>query len=226
MTCVNGANNVFAHAAVFGINTGATCPGNPYSKQGLSVGSAGNTVARGQRASWQANAPAGLVIVGAQVPNGQMLSEGINDGQQYGGGFYWAGGGAETHDEQTSAGFAPLWTSYFGFHVICGHAPTCDNLVELDQRCGHRSLRPRDLGALARSSRWSLAILGLDPWRLEPTCLWRLAVGAVRYWGDDQRSIGRERQLGTKPVGSGISAARRRSRKRSTHGSTETARCR
>ena len=46
--------------------------------------------------------------------------------QQYGGGFYWAGGGAEAHYGETGAGFAPLWTSYFGFQLICGANP-CKN---------------------------------------------------------------------------------------------------
>ena len=128
VTCANGANNVFVHAAVVGIGTRAACPGNPSSQGGLSIVTGHNNVTQGTQASWQANAPAGLVIVGAQVPNGEMMSQGINDGLYYGGGFYWAGGGVETHDGQTSAGIAPLWTSYFGFHVICGHAPRCTNL--------------------------------------------------------------------------------------------------
>ena len=58
---------------------------------------------RGQRTAWQANAPAGLMIVGASIPP-SMISTGVNDGEQYGGGFYWAGGGAETHDGETSGG--------------------------------------------------------------------------------------------------------------------------
>ena len=49
-----------------------------------------------------------------------MTVIGVNDGEQYGGGFYWAGGGAEARSGETSAGFAPLWTSYFGFQLICG----------------------------------------------------------------------------------------------------------
>jgi len=124
-TCLNGVNDVFVHAAVFGINTPSTCPGDLYGTDGLAIETSGNTVAVGQRATWQANAPAGLMIVGAQIPAGQMQSDGINDGTQYGGGFYWAGGGAPTQDAEGSAGFAPLWTSYFGWQVICGHSPTC-----------------------------------------------------------------------------------------------------
>jgi hypothetical protein len=124
-TCINGVNNVFTHTNTYGINVAATCPGAPYGYDGLSILTAGNSVAVGQRGAWQANAPAGLVIVGAQIPPGQLLVNGINDGTQYGGGFYWAGGGAQAKDLQTQAGFAPLWTSYFGFQVVCGHSPAC-----------------------------------------------------------------------------------------------------
>jgi hypothetical protein len=124
-TCINGVNNVFTHTNTYGVNVAATCPGAPYGYDGLSIVTAGNTVAAGQRGAWQANAPAGLVIVGAQIPPGQLFVTGINDGTQYGGGFYWAGGGAQVQDLETQAGFAPLWTSYFGFQVVCGHSPTC-----------------------------------------------------------------------------------------------------
>lgn len=59
-------NNVFAHGAVFGINTSSTCPANPYGVDGLQIDTAGNVVADGQHATWQANAPRGLMIVGAR----------------------------------------------------------------------------------------------------------------------------------------------------------------
>jgi hypothetical protein len=126
-SCGNYGNNVFRHGAVFGINTPASCPGNPEFGNGLTVATAGNTVAAGQRAFWEADAPPGLIIVGASIPSGQLASNGINDGQQYGGGFYWQGGGAETHDLETSAGFAPLSTRYFGWQVICGANPCQSN---------------------------------------------------------------------------------------------------
>ena len=126
-SCGNFGNSVFGHAAVFGINTPASCPGNPYGTDGLTIATAGNTVAAGKRASWQATAPAGLVIAGAWVPPGQMASNGINDGQQYGGGFYWAGGGAATQDLQTTAAFSNLSSSYFGWQVICGANPCTSN---------------------------------------------------------------------------------------------------
>ena len=126
-SCGNFGNGVFGHAAVFGINTPASCPGNPYGTDGLTIATAGNTVAAGKRASWQATAPAGLVIGGAWVPPGQMASNGINDGHQYGGGFYWAGGGAATQDLQTTAAFSNLSSGYFGWQVICGANPCTSN---------------------------------------------------------------------------------------------------
>jgi hypothetical protein len=97
----------------------------------MAIATAGNTVANGQRAYWQANAPAGLVIVGALIPTGQLSSNGINDGDAYGGGFYWAGGGAPTQDLETSASFSPLWTGYFGWQVICGYSPCATDYNEL-----------------------------------------------------------------------------------------------
>jgi hypothetical protein len=129
--CGNGVNHVFAHAAVFGINTPSLCPGDAGYDQGMSILTAGNTVANGQRADWQANAPSGLVIVGASIPLGEMSSYGINDGDAYGGGFYWAGGGAEVTDGEESAGFAPLWSSYFGWQVICGFNPCATDYNDL-----------------------------------------------------------------------------------------------
>ena len=124
-SCGNGVNYVFRHAAVFGINTPYSCPGDAAYGGGMAIATAGNTVANGQRASWQANAPAGLVIVGASIPAGQLSSNGVDDGDAYGGGFYWAGGGAQTHDLETSAGFGPIRSSYFGWQVVCGFSPSC-----------------------------------------------------------------------------------------------------
>src|SRR5689334_18401727 len=60
----------------------ATCPN-------LSVEMNPNVAANvGDRAGFQANAPAGLEIVGATVPTGD-LSAFLNGGLAWGGGFYW-----------------------------------------------------------------------------------------------------------------------------------------
>jgi len=130
--CGPYANNVFQHAAVFGINTGGSCPNPPYSGGGLGISSAGSHVAQGQNAHWQATAPSGLAIVGASVPNGSLVSAGVNDGQQYGGGFYWAGGGAQTHDGEASASFGSFSSGYFGLQLICGVSTCTTGNSQLD----------------------------------------------------------------------------------------------
>ncbi|MBV9049286.1 MAG: hypothetical protein JOY58_13510 [Solirubrobacterales bacterium] len=52
-----------------------------------------------------------------------MFTAGVNDGKQYGGGFYWAGGGSATYDNQTAASFGPFYSGYFGFQLVCGADP-------------------------------------------------------------------------------------------------------
>ena len=71
------------------------------------------------------------MIVGASVPTHSLVSTGVNDGAGYGGGFYWAGGGAETHDNEQGAGFT-FWSSYFGFQLICGANPCRSGVSQLD----------------------------------------------------------------------------------------------
>lgn len=129
--CGPNPNNVFQHAATFGINTVGSCPNPPYVQGGLGIQSAGNRVAAGQRASWQANTPAGLAIVGASVP-GTLVSAGVNDNQQYGGGFYWANGGAGTTDGESSASFSGFASSYFGFQLVCGANPCTNGTSQID----------------------------------------------------------------------------------------------
>ena len=121
--CNTYGNNVFGRGSVFGIITRYSCPGDAIYANGLTVTTEGDKVSAGKRAYWQALAPSGLVIVAAEIPPGQLSSEGVNDGRQYGGGFYWAGGGAETYDGETTASFSNLASRYFGWQVICGHSP-------------------------------------------------------------------------------------------------------
>ncbi|MDQ6851802.1 MAG: hypothetical protein M3070_18050 [Actinomycetota bacterium] len=128
-SCGLSPNEVFGHAAVFGISALEGC--NLTSNAYLELKSNGNTLAAGQRASWQATAPAGLAIENATV-NG-VMSGGVNDGRQYGGGFYWQGGGAQAFDTFGSelifgsANSTPGFPSpYFGFQVVCGANP-CTN---------------------------------------------------------------------------------------------------
>ena len=129
--CGPYANHVFQHAAVFGISAAGTCPNPPDSGGGMEVWSNGNDIPAGTRAYWQATAPSGLAIVGASVPGGSLHSNGVNDGEGYGGGFYWAGGGAGTADSQTSIGVGPFFSSYFGFQLICGVNPCTTGISSL-----------------------------------------------------------------------------------------------
>jgi hypothetical protein len=131
-TCGPDPNEVFAHAAVFGINTIGRCPNPPYSGGGLAITTAANHVARGRAAHWQASAPSGLAIVGASVPQGSLVSAGVNDGQQYGGGFYWAGGGAQTRDAEPSVSLGGFSSSYFGFQLVCGVSTCTTGIPQLN----------------------------------------------------------------------------------------------
>jgi hypothetical protein len=115
--CGNNPNDVFQHAATVGISTiQYDCPG-PF---GLTVSSnKGNTETQGTRADWEADAPAGLEIVGASVPGADLISDGLNDGGPWGGGVYWQGGGAETTDSEQAGGWT-FTSPYFGFQLVCG----------------------------------------------------------------------------------------------------------
>jgi hypothetical protein len=128
-TCGTG---VFNHAAVFGINTSIYCPPGTNIPPGMTILTGPNTVSRGQHATWQTNAPSGLVITGASIAPLQLYSIGVNDGQGWGGGFYWAGGGGETFDTTRQYDISGLDTSYFGFQVICGLS-TCDGTKQAGQ---------------------------------------------------------------------------------------------
>jgi len=131
-SCGLSPNEVFGHAAVFGINTYEYCGNStPY----LAIETRGNTVAAGQRATWQATAPPGLLIDTATVPS--TSPDYVNDGHQYGGGFYWQGGGqpfygANGNEGQLILGVAnntPGFPSpYFGFQLVCGAKPCTTGL--------------------------------------------------------------------------------------------------
>jgi len=126
-SCGLAPNEVFGHAAVFGISTNQNC-GN--STAYLDIVTNGNTVAAGQHASWQATAPPGLVIDTATVPS--TTPDHVNNGTQYGGGFYWSGGGEQFYNHTADEGLhifgvannTPGFPSpYFGFQLVCGANP-------------------------------------------------------------------------------------------------------
>ena len=127
--CGSYANNVFVSGSpVTGITQSGTCPNPPYTANGFGLDSSG-TSTRGQTGRWQANAPAGLAIVGASTNS--MVSAGLNNqGGDFGGGFYWAGG-VQTHDGETALGVGPFSSGYFGFQLVCG-VSKCTQPAQLD----------------------------------------------------------------------------------------------
>ncbi|MGH3263852.1 MAG: hypothetical protein ACRDNS_17885 [Trebonia sp.] len=110
----------------------ANCPVGSYNGAGLAVFFNTGSAATGQAGRLQANAPAGLEFVGATA--NQISSAGINDGGDWGGGFYWAGGGVETNDQtnqnpNVAMTFAAP-SGYWGLQMICGRT-TCSQPGEL-----------------------------------------------------------------------------------------------
>jgi hypothetical protein len=125
------ANNVFAASTVAAITATARCPTGAYNGPGFGLFNSSNPT-QGQTGRWQANTPAGLELVGATAS--QISSAGLNDGGDYGGGFYWAGGGVQTNnqtDQNPSLGMAfGSASSYFGMQLICGKR-TCTQPAQL-----------------------------------------------------------------------------------------------
>ena len=160
-TCGAG---IFGHAAVFGINTSMNCPAGTAIPPGMTILSGQNIVSQGQHATWEASSPAGLLIIGAYIGPRQMYSFNINDGNSWGGGFYWAGGGAETFDNTSQFSVGNLSSSYFGFQVICGLSK-CDGTKYAAQ------LTVEDINLYATETQ--------GPWLTAPSGLWQ-APGWVR----------------------------------------------
>jgi hypothetical protein len=138
-SCGSYANeNVFSAALPSGGSitaAGSACPATPYAGLVLNSSSTVNA-GQGKRAAWEADAPAGLEIVAASVPAGDLLVENLNDSSSpWGGGVYWAGGGQQLKGEVAGAGsWSGFVSPYFGFQMVCG-ASTCDaitNPAELD----------------------------------------------------------------------------------------------
>lgn len=86
----------------------------------------------GHLAHWQANAPSGFLITGANVPANQMYAFNINNGHHWPGGFYWAGGtgGSKIFPTTKSFSVSGLSTGFFGFTIYCGEpaGATCSPL--------------------------------------------------------------------------------------------------
>lgn len=119
------ANNVFAPIAVPGITPGAECPASDYTLDGIDLFANGSPrLAQGQSGRWQALAPTGLELVGATATG--IAEIGVNDYGDYGGGFYWSGGGVSV-GRRTPIDMGMAFSSpsrYFGMQIVCGK-PTC-----------------------------------------------------------------------------------------------------
>jgi hypothetical protein len=171
--------NVFSHHAAFGINTTIYCPPGTNIPPGMTIAPGPNTVAAGTRASWEADAPAGLTITGASIAPNQMYSIHINDGQSWGGGFYWAGGGAPTYDSTTSYGVSGLNSSYFGFQIVCGWS-TCDGNTHPAQF----TVESINLYATETQGPWLAAPSGL--WQASA---WVRGTWTLEFWGDSPSGL-------------------------------------
>jgi hypothetical protein len=127
--CGSYANNVFVSSTVPGITTTGRCPTPSYNGGGFGLFNSGTTT-RGKSGRWQTAAPAGLELLGATAS--QLVSVGVNDGADYGGGFYWAGGGTGTNDRSPSTmGMVfPAPSSYFGVQLVCGRS-TCTQPAQI-----------------------------------------------------------------------------------------------
>ncbi len=109
-----------------GVSTPYQCPTTPSgSANGMEVFGSGSGVPAGGRAYWQVNAPQNMVIVGAHTEGSGMISYGVNQNMGWGGGFYWQGGGAQVSPSETAFSSPSLFSSYFGWQIICGWS-TCD----------------------------------------------------------------------------------------------------
>ncbi len=95
----------------------------------MEVFGGGANVPNGARAHWEIDAPSGLVIVGVHTEGSGMVSYGVNQNMGWGGGFYWAGGGAQTSAGEVAYSSPPLFSSYFGWQIICGWS-TCDGTAK------------------------------------------------------------------------------------------------
>jgi hypothetical protein len=117
--CGSYGNNVFTSSTVPGISATGRCPAPSYNGGGFGLFNSGTTT-QGQTGRWQTTTPAGLELVGATAS--QLVSYGVNDGTDYGGGFYWAGGGTGTNDHSpsTMGMIFPGPSSYFGVQLVCG----------------------------------------------------------------------------------------------------------
>ncbi len=142
MVCdVYGNHAALPPPGVSGIATTDTCPANPQARPpstgGMALWTTAHTsVPQSTAVHWTVRAPSGLTIAWAYIPH--MYSNGIDDGQGWGGGFFWSGGSSNVNtfdgetgwSSQTTSGPHFTWPTggspYFGWQVVCG-VSSCTN---------------------------------------------------------------------------------------------------
>ena len=216
------ANEVFVHAAVFGINWSQVCPSSAAVVEGgLGLDAPANSVAQGQRGYWIATAPAGLVIRDASMPS--MHIGNVNGGNQYGGGFFWGPGNSEgatyTTGTQSAAygedyGTAGFPSQTFGFQLVCGANPctAVSNayLDEIDLTVDETSGPALTAGGVWGHTGWVRGAWPLSVTGDSPSGVCSLSEGVALPGGDSQIAAGSFPQDGAAwhqcNAGSGISA--------------------
>ena len=102
-------------------------------------GGGGGSLPAGARVGIQTTAPPGIAINSAFVSPYDIYN--LNNGQGWGGGSYYAGGGGQWTDgdpDEIDSGFS---SSYWGFQMICGFSVCTQfrwHLFELDRADGDR----------------------------------------------------------------------------------------
>jgi hypothetical protein len=123
----------------------------------MRIESVGTRMPQGTTDRFEADAPAGLSITGASIGN---LSSGfVNDGStgQYGGGFYWnGGGGAEIVPGESSYSTpAGLNTSVFGFFMVCGQSSCTQSDASITVETATLTARETTAPTMTASGVWA-----------------------------------------------------------------------
>jgi hypothetical protein len=145
---------------------------------GFSGGGNGSSFPAGARIGIQTVAPPGITITSAFVAPWYIYD--INNGQGWGGGSYYAGGGRGWKDGETQESDSSFSSSYWGFQMVCGWSK-CSNFggifVNSIQLTGIENQGPA-LTAVGSGNlwyqgghwiwnppgdRWSIALSGSDP---------------------------------------------------------------
>jgi hypothetical protein len=109
-----------------GVSTPYQCPTTPDgSANGMEVFGSGSGVPSGSRAYWEIDAPQNLIILQAHTEGSGMITDGVNSNWGWGGGFFWQGGGAQVYQGEIGYSSPPLFSTFFGWQIICGWS-TCD----------------------------------------------------------------------------------------------------